>query len=90
MRYLPVIILSIITLIVASPWITGLVDMYYWFFFNATLSGASYGPERFITMIISGGITIPAMVILTWHLEVEETRRIRERILKEREGEKHE
>ena len=90
MKYLRLIIFSILTLVIASPWIIGFVDMYHWFFFDTTLSGASYMADRFLAMVISGFLSIPMVVILLMHHEIEQERKIREKILKHREGEKDE
>lgn len=75
MKYLLWISLATLTLIVASPWIMGFIDMYYWFFFNTTLSGAPYLADRFLAMIISFCLTIPTISILLFHIEVEQKRK---------------
>jgi hypothetical protein len=79
MKYLLPIILTLLSLVVASPWIMAIVDMYHYFFFGATLSGITYMADRIPIICISVAITIPTVTFLLVNISILEERKIRER-----------
>ncbi len=79
MKYLLPILLTLLSLVVASPWIMAIVDMYHWFFFDATLSGVTYMAERITIICISMAITVPTVTLLLVNISILEERKIRER-----------
>jgi hypothetical protein len=79
MKYLTTILLALLSLVVASPVIMCIVDMYHWFFFNATISGVPYVAERTAIICISMAITAPTIALLLVNISLLEERKLHER-----------